>query len=108
MSARLKVAVECAVDARNTTGESPLWSEREAALYWVDIPDGWIHRWRPATGERRMWKLPAAVGSIGLAERGGLVVAMRQGLFLFGLETEESTFPCHPVPFMTHHTLHHA
>src|SRR5207253_10781060 len=64
MSTRLKIPVECVVDARNTTGESPLWSEREAALYWVDIPDGWIYRWQPTTGERRTWKLPAAVGSI--------------------------------------------
>ena len=40
MSKCLNIAVECAVDARNTTGESPLWSAREAALYWVDIPDG--------------------------------------------------------------------
>ena len=96
MSTRLRVAVECAVEARNAIGESPLWSEREAALYWVDIPDGWIHRWRPGTGERHRWKLPAAVGSIGLAERGGLVVAMRTGFFLFDLQTEALTFLCHP------------
>ena len=98
MSTRLNVAVECVVDARNTTGESPLWSERDAALYWVDIPAGQILRWLPTNGERRTWKLPAAVGSIGLAERGGLVVAMRTGFHLFDLETERLTFLCHPEP----------
>ena len=98
MSKRLNVAVECVVDARNTTGESPLWSAPEAALYWVDIPDGRIYRWRPTTGEQRTWRLPAAVGSIGLRERGGLIVAMRTGFHLFDLETEALTFLCHPEP----------
>ena len=96
MNKRLNVAVQCAVDARNTTGESPLWSAHEAALYWVDIPDGRIYRWRPATGEQHTWRLPAAVGSIGLRERGGLVVAMRTGFHLFDLETETLTFLFHP------------
>ena len=98
MSTRLKLEVECVVDARNTTGESPLWSAREAALYWVDIPDGRIFRWHPATDERRTWQLPAAVGSIGLREQGGLVAAMRTGFHLFDLETEALTFLCHPEP----------
>jgi sugar lactone lactonase YvrE len=98
MARRLNVAVECVVDARNTTGESPVWAAREAALYWVDIPDGWIHRWHPATDERRSWQLPASVGSIGLRERGGLVAAMRTGFHLFDPETEKLTFLCHPEP----------
>ena len=98
MSQRLPIAVHCAIDARNTTGESPLWSAREAALYWVDIPDGVIHCWQPETGTRRQWRLPAAVGSIGLRASGGLVVAMRSGFHLFDLQTEALTFLCHPEP----------
>ncbi len=98
MARRLNLTVECVVDARNVTGESPVWSAREAALYWVDIPDGWIYRWNPATGERRSWQLPASVGSIGLRERGGLVAAMRTGFHLFDLETGKVTFLCHPEP----------
>ncbi len=98
MSRRLQVAVHCAIDARNTTGESPLWSAREAALYWVDIPDGVIHYWQPEIGTRRQWRLPAAVGSIGLRASGGLVVALRSGFHLFDLQTEALTFLCHPEP----------
>lgn len=98
MARRLGVAVECVIDARNTTGESPLWSAREAALYWVDIPDGSIHRWHPASGERRIWHLRAAIGSIGLRARGGMIVAMRSGFHLFDLETETVTFLAHPEP----------
>jgi sugar lactone lactonase YvrE len=94
----LNLPVECVVDARNTTGESPLWSARDAALYWVDIPAGQVYCWLPTTGERRMWQLPEAVGSIGLAEGGRLVVAMRTGFHLFDLETQRLAFLCHPEP----------
>jgi sugar lactone lactonase YvrE len=98
MSRRLNVEVTCVVDARDTIGESPLWSAREQALYWVDIPNGSIFRWRPETGERKTWQVPAAVGSIGLRERSGLVLAMRTGFHLFDLETEARLLLCHPEP----------
>jgi sugar lactone lactonase YvrE len=98
MIQRLDIAVECVVDARNTTGESPLWSAREQVLYWVDIPQGCIYRWNPATGEQRTWRVPAAVGSIGLRERGGMVLAMKTGFHLFDLDSGELTFVCHPEP----------
>ena len=36
---------ELVVDARNATGESPVWRGEEQALYWVDIPARALHRW---------------------------------------------------------------
>ena len=98
MVTKRKVDVECVVDARNTTGESPVWCDREQALYWVDIPAGRIFRWRPDTGDTRTWVVPAAVGSIGLREAGGMVLAMRTGFHLFDLESEALTFLGHPEP----------
>jgi sugar lactone lactonase YvrE len=105
MSTRLDVSVECVVNARNTVGESPLWSADDAALYWVDIPNGQINRWQPSTGERRVWALPSAVGSIGLAAGARLVAAMRTGFHLFDLETEALTFLCHPEPHLATNRL---
>ena len=67
MARRLDVTVECVINARNTTGESPLWSAREAALLgrysgWADLSLASGEAARAVT-----WQLPAAVGSIGLA-----------------------------------------
>ena len=95
---RLKLDVPCAVDARNTTGESPLWSAPEQALYWVDIPEGLVQRWHPATGVQRSWRLPTAVGSIGLRSGGGLVLALRSGFHLFDFDTGALTFLAQPEP----------
>ncbi len=39
---------ELVVDARCATGESPVWSAAEEALYWVDIPRRALHRWSAA------------------------------------------------------------
>jgi sugar lactone lactonase YvrE len=98
MAEQLKVSVECAFDVRNTLGESPVWSARESALYWVDILGASIHRWEPASGAHRTWQLPDVVGSIGLRERGGLLLAMKTGFHLFDLESGELTFLQHPEP----------
>ncbi len=98
MTRRLNVVVECVGDSRDIVGESPVWSARDNALYWVDIVSARIHRWEPATGARRDWQLPAAVGSIGLREAGGLVLAMRSGFHLFDLDTEVLTLLHHPEP----------
>jgi len=39
---------ELVIDARCGTGESPVWSMAEEALYWVDIPGRALHRWSAA------------------------------------------------------------
>ena len=99
MTARkIDLPVRCVIDAKNTVGESPVWSASEQALYWVDILAPAVYRWHPASGERREWPMPAAVGSIGLREAGGLVVALRSGFHLFDLETGESRLLVHPEP----------
>jgi sugar lactone lactonase YvrE len=97
---RLDVAVVCAVDARDTTGESPVWSVTEQALYWVDIHGPAIRRWHPATGALRSWPMPDAVGSIGLHAKGGLVVALRTGFLLFDPESAALTLLVHLEPHL--------
>ncbi len=51
-------AAELVLDARNATGESPVWRAQEAALYWADIPRGLLQRWQPGQGSARQWQLP--------------------------------------------------
>jgi sugar lactone lactonase YvrE len=98
MARQLHIPVRCAVDAGNTLGESPVWSAREQALYWVDIVAAQVHRWEPSTGARSTWRMPAAVGSIGLREAGGFVAALRTGFHLFDPATEALTLLVHPEP----------
>ena len=41
---------ELVLDARNGTGESPVWHAAEQALYWVDIPARTLNRWHASEG----------------------------------------------------------
>lgn len=62
-------------------GESPVWSMREGALWWVDIHRPAILRGVPG-GEVRDWEMAGNVGSLGLRREGGVVAAIRSGFML--------------------------
>jgi sugar lactone lactonase YvrE len=79
--------IRCVLDARAQIGEGPVWSAEEQALYWVDILAPALHRLDPATGATRTWPLPEAIGSFGLRERGGAVLALASGFYRFDFET---------------------
>ena len=64
-------------------GESPLWHPDEQALYWVDIPGHALHRWQPHGARHTLWPLPAEPGCCAALLGGGLLLAMRDGLWRF-------------------------
>ncbi|HEU4459525.1 MAG TPA: SMP-30/gluconolactonase/LRE family protein [Methylibium sp.] len=77
---RLDAEARCVVDARCALGESPVWSADEGALYWADIDGYALHRWRAADGVHDRWPMPAKLGCLALAARGGLLLALGCGL----------------------------
>ena len=83
MSAKQAFAVELAVPHASLLGESPFWHPDEAALYWVDIPGRRLQRYHPASGDLRHWEFDTEPGSCAPALGGGLVLAMRDGIWLF-------------------------
>ena len=52
------ISLACKVGAE--LGEGPVWVERDAALWFVDIKGPRVHRFDPATGERRSWEREGA------------------------------------------------
>jgi sugar lactone lactonase YvrE len=88
--------VRCVADVKAELGEGPVWALDEQALYWVDILAPALHRLDPATGAARSWRLPQTIGSFGLREQGGAVVALRNGFHLFDFDRGELTFLSDP------------
>ncbi len=86
MTASPAATLNCVLDARASLGECPVWSVVEQALYWVDINAPALHRFDPLTGRDAAMPMPAAIGSFGLRERGGYVVALRDGIWLAGAD----------------------
>lgn len=75
--------IRCVLAAAATLGESPVWDEEGGVLWWIDIHAPAIHVFSPASGEARSWPYPESLGSIGLRDGTGLVVASRSGFSLF-------------------------
>ena len=67
--------------------ESPVWDADEAVLWWVDIFRGEVHRLDPASGRDEMFQLEAPVGSLALRAGGGLLLALRDGVYHGAWET---------------------
>jgi L-arabinonolactonase len=81
------IEIKVVLRSKALLGESPIWCEREQALYWVDIRGREIRRFDPATGEDRAWKMPEDIGSIGFRASGGFVAALRSGFAFFDPKT---------------------
>ncbi|MDQ0012512.1 sugar lactone lactonase YvrE [Variovorax boronicumulans] len=73
---------ELVLDARNGTGESPVWHAAEQALYWVDIPARTLNRWHAREGHAH-WQADEMIACI--APRadvaGAWIAGMESGLF---------------------------
>lgn len=63
-------------------GECPLWSVKEQVLWCVDILAPAIHRFDPLSGELTTFPQQEEVGCIGLREQGGIIAALRGGVWL--------------------------
>jgi sugar lactone lactonase YvrE len=65
----------------NLLGESPFWHPQEKRLYWVDVPGKLLQRLDVASGVVERWAMPSEPGCIAPAASGGLVVALREGIY---------------------------
>lgn len=72
-------------------GESPVWHRAEGVLYYCDIAGHRLHRLDPSGGSAREWTFDTDVACCAPCERGGLLLAMRDGLWHFDPDTGRRT-----------------
>jgi sugar lactone lactonase YvrE len=76
--------IELVIDAQNMVGESPVWSAKEQALYWVDIPLRKINRLSFPSLSLTTWTCPEMVGCIAPNfDLGYWIVGAESGIFKF-------------------------
>lgn len=79
-------------------GESPFWHPHERLLYWVDVAARQIRRADPAIGRVQSWAVPTEPGCIAPVRGGGLVVALRDGVY----RASSWGGPLIPVVYLNH------
>ncbi|MHA6688684.1 SMP-30/gluconolactonase/LRE family protein [Mesorhizobium sp. A556] len=79
--------IEVLSDNPDQLGEGPLWDVKEQRLYWIDSYRPMIHSSDAAGRDRKHWSLPEPIGSMALRERGGAVLALRDGFYSFDFVT---------------------
>lgn len=90
--------IQVAFEPPMQLGECPLWHAGESALYWIDIPGKAVHRLHITSSAHRSWPMPEEPGCLALHAEGGLVVALRNGLFRLDTESGEMT-SLHAAPY---------
>lgn len=74
-------------DSVDLLGEGLLWDPDRAILYWIDSI-GQLIRWLdPATAERQEMAVTSEIGMIAMRAGGGLIAALRDGLYFVDVAT---------------------
>jgi sugar lactone lactonase YvrE len=89
MSATRLHRAELLLDARNSTGECPVWQAQEQALYWVDIPEKTLHRYLVHNGRHQVWLAPEMLACFVQGGSAGQWIAAAQS-GLFALDTQRT------------------
>lgn len=71
--------VQCVADVHAVLGEGPVWVEREAALYWLDIKGLKVFR-LDDSGQVTEWPTPLRVGSIAPRRSGAFIAGTEDGI----------------------------
>lgn len=95
-----------AIDAQDHMGETPVWSAKEQALYWINCEQPpRLRRWDSATGVIRDWPMPERIGGFALRENGNPIVCLGSGIHDFDLDSGTLSLIARS-PFAQHVKLH--
>ena len=84
----------CIWDAKAELGEGPVWHQEEQALYWVDITQSNLHRFRfdrEGNEYQHSWHFSGQLSSVVPAKQGGLLATFNTGVFHISLNTQKKT-----------------
>ena len=80
--------IEVVADYGDLCGESPLWHEREQALYWGDITGKRLYRLTYPDGKHRVFHEGFEISGLALHQSGEFVVVNSEGVWIWDLESD--------------------
>jgi len=86
--------MELPVHAR--LGEGSIWNWETQRLWWIDIEGKKLNIYDPVTKENKVIEVGQPIGTVVPAKKGGAVIALQDGIYLFDLNTNKKTMICSP------------
>lgn len=88
--------IEPLMDHACLLGEGPVWDAKQESICWVDILNGVIHEYAPATKKHHYIQLQQMIGSVAICTDGHFIAAMQHGFARINRHTGEVTFISDP------------
>ncbi len=93
----MAITIEKIAGVKNKLGEGPVWDVAEKALYWIDGQAPALYRLDPKSKDIKSWKMPKPIGSFALREKGGAVLALSDGFYMFDFASGDAKQIGNPV-----------
>ncbi len=84
------------LDIQAKLGEGALWDNNGKFLYWVDIQQGLLHIYNPATHQNKTIDCGKKIGTVVPVTPEKVLVALEDGIYSLHTTTEELTFIVNP------------
>ncbi|WP_079474938.1 SMP-30/gluconolactonase/LRE family protein [Marinococcus halophilus] len=86
------------IDQKAELGEGPSWDAQRGVLYWVDIDGFKLMEYHPSSGRHYERKLDQHVCAAVPREKGGMMLALRDGFYSYDLVSGEKEAIIDPEP----------
>ncbi|HSU49878.1 MAG TPA: SMP-30/gluconolactonase/LRE family protein [Segetibacter sp.] len=80
--------IETVVNHRCILGEGPVWDEELRRIWWLDIVDGHIHHFTPATNIFDTFSVGEMIGCMALTDD-GIIAALKSGFSFIDVENKK-------------------
>jgi sugar lactone lactonase YvrE len=71
-------------------GEGSIWNPTKNILYWIDIDQGILYSFDPITNIENHFELGQKVGTVVPIDTGGVLVALKDGIYAYNLKNHSS------------------
>jgi sugar lactone lactonase YvrE len=87
---------EVVIGKKYELGEGSIWHPSENLLYWVDIEKGLLNSYDPVSHSKKHYKLGKKVGTVVPIDTGGMLVALKDGIYAYNLKNNTFKLLCSP------------
>jgi len=75
------------INAKAGIGETAIWHPSEQKLYWIDVDKKTLNTFDPVTKSENHYSLPKMVGTVVPIDTGGVLLALKDGVYEFNMKT---------------------